>query len=452
MSTALIPLGRRDVQPIESSVDLLNRVDDGLVRIKAWGYAVTIIFFVGFGGWAYLAPLKAGAYASGVVAVESGRKIIQHYEGGILAEYLVKEGEEVAAGQPVVRMRDEQQRANFEINQQRTRDLSALIARLSAERDDAADIQWSEILLRNESEPAVAAVMRGQKNIFEARRKSFKDQIDLANLRIMQMEESIRGFEAQIKARRTQMSFLDDEISTVKDLLTSGNATKPRLLALQRNRADVETTIVGLQSSILQTREQIGQTRSQIVSMQSERFAQIMNELKQAQLDLGDTQQRLIVATDQLERTVVRSPVAGVAGNKRFYTTGAAVKPGEPLLDVVPKGEALIIEGRIGSEDVDVVHTGMMATIKFLSLPRKTTPPVYGTISYIAPDATVDQRTGISYYPVRINVTKEELATIKHDLIPGMPAMVMLEKGERSMLDYLLGPMKDGWDRAFRED
>lgn len=436
------------------SFDPLSEIEESIRRHILIGWLVVASFFGGAGLWLALAPLNSGAYASGQIIAESRRKPIQHLEGGLIEEVLVTDGSSVKVGDVLVRLRPTQARSSVEIMQQRLFQSETLRTRLMAERDGAKTVTWPPHLLdRARSDAELAAQMRAQEQVLTARRKSFDDQINILEQRNVQSRESIKGLEGQIKARRVQGALLDEEIATVKHLMESGNAIKPRLLGLQRNRAEIDSTIASLVSSIAQTKERIGETELQITATRSDRTRDILTQLRDTEAEFTDLRERMTAAKDVLDRVDVVAPQDGSIVNLKFFAKGQVVRSGETIMELVPVNDAMIITARIRPEDIDVVHSGMTATVRLTAYSRKMSMPLIGTVSYVSADAAQDERSGLYYYTAHVKVPPEEVKKVDPKaLIPGSPASVMVETGERTAFEYLFAPFVQAWDRAFRED
>ena len=417
------------------------------------GLLIIALFFGALGSWAALAPLESAAIAPGVVIVDTKRKTVQHLEGGIVGEILVQEGDTVSAGQVIIRLDETQPRAMLELLKGRYRAASALQARLMAERDGRERIDFPDWLLAESDDPKVAEVIDGQVNIFVARRKALAGQVAIIEQRIAQFAEEIKGLKGQIVAEDTQLRLISDEISVVRDLLAKGLARRPRLLALQRREAEIEGSRSQNEALIARVKQNIAEARLHISELQTTLINEVVKELRDVQSEQFDLTERMRAAEDVLHRTEIRAPIAGTIVALQVHTPGGVIASGEPLLDIVPSEDRLVIEARVDPKDIDVVHPGLPAQIRLTAFPLRTTPMLDGRVAYVSADRLVDKRTGQPYYVARV-LFDESQEEVLDDLVlyPGMPAEVMIVTGSGTALDYILKPITTSLNRALREN
>ncbi len=416
------------------------------------GIGVIGLFFGGFGAWAALSPLSSAAIAPGVVVVESNRKTVQHLEGGIIEEILVNEGEQVQAGQVLLRLDETRSRATYDVLLGQYRAALALENRLTAEQDGLASIVFADELNSAAGNPDVAKILAGQNRLFEARRTTVAGQIEILRQGISEFEEEIKGLQAQQEAQAKQIALLRDEYKDVKQLYEKGLDKKPRVLALQRAMAKLEGEEGEYVASIARARQAIGEAELRIINVQNTFQHEVVAEQRGAQRDVAELRDRIRAQEDVLRRMAVEAPQAGVVVALRFHTTGGVIAPGDAILDIVPSEDELTIEARVRSDDIDVVHAGLAAKIRLSAFRRRTTPTIAGLIARVSADRFEDERTGIPFYLARVEVDSDELAALDDvKLYPGMPVEVMIATGERLALDYLLSPITDSIHRAFRE-
>lgn len=417
------------------------------------GFGIVAVFFGLFFGWAMLASLEGAAIASGVVSVDSNRKTVQHLEGGIISAINVRDGDTVEDGQILFTMDDTQSRATLELLRGRMLSASALKARLVAERDGKAAITFPSWIIAMRGDAKTDEVMRSQDNIFRARRESLAGQRAILGQRIEQFKQEIIGIKGQIKAGNTQLDLIAEEIMAVEKLFAKGLARKPRLLELKRKAAQLEGTGSRNTAQIARIRQSIGETHLRIADTKTSMMNEVVQKLRDTQSELVDLAERLRAAEDVMERTAIRAPLAGTVVNLRVYTTGGVIGAGQPLVDIVPRDDTLVVEARINPKDIDVVHPGRTAKIRLTAFNQRTAIPLDGVVTSVSADHLTDERTGESYYLARVRISEESAEALGGGkLYPGMQAEVMIVTGRASPLEYFMRPLVRSFDRAFRED
>lgn len=417
------------------------------------GYAVIAVFFGIFGGWAVQARLDSAAIAPGVVVVDTKRKTLQHLEGGIVGEILVRDGDRVHAGQVLIRLDETRPRATLELLRGRYMGAQALEARLIAERDHREEIVFPESLLGQRDDPRLAEVIDGQINIFETRQQSLSGQTAVLRQRMARYREEIHGLEGVIAAEETQLRLIDQEITIVKKLLEKGLARKPRLFGLQRRQAEINGKRSRNQASIASVNQSIAETRLRITELDTVRINEVVQELRDAQTQLFDLVEEIRTAEDVLRRTTILAPLDGVVVDLKVFTSGGVITPGEPLLDVVPSADRLVVEAQIDPDDIDVVRVGLPARVQFSAFNRRHLVPIKGVVTSVSADRLVDERSGLPYYLARIELANDLPEALDGtSLYPGMQAEVMIVTGKRTVLDILVQPIAQSFNRAFREE
>ena len=458
-SGAVIP-GRAS-SPVPATLDILAPRTDrvtldgmGLRPVFLFGMAVLLIFFGGFGTWAALAPLETASIASGRIVVESNTKIVQHLEGGIVGKILVKEGTVVREGDPVLVLDETQPGSQLFVVHSRLRHDMAREARLIAERDKLAAITFPAPLVADAgTNPEVAEILAAQQRIFASRRETIESQTAILNQRIAQFREEIRGLEAEIVAQTKQLALIREELGDVEFLVNKGLERRARLLALQRQSADIEGSRARGQASIARSRQSIGEAQLRILDLTTTMHAEVVKELREVQSEIADLTQQRRTAEDVLTRTVIRAPASGTVVKLKFHTPGGVVAPREPLMEIVPENDQLIVEAQVSPNDIDVVHAGLRAQVRLTAFSTRATPTLEGTLQQVSADRLQDERTGMPYYSARIVFSDEQEQKVQGvQLYPGMPAEVMIIAGQRTALSYLLQPLTDSFSRAMRED
>jgi len=426
--------------------------DIGNRRVIVVGALIVALFFGLFGAWAILAPLDSAAIASGSVGVEGSRRIVQHLEGGIVSEILVRDGDEVKQGQTLIRLAGTQPQAQLELLRGQKIAALARAARLRAERDGNDGVTFPEELTAQGNDPRVQETMLGQLNIFEARRNAIEGQRQILGQRIAQFREEIVGLQAQIRAADEQLVLIEGELADLQTLFDKGLTPKSRLLALQRRKAEIQGTRGQNVAAIARAKQNIAEAEIRILELRTEQVNEVVAELREVETQLLDLQERLRAAEDVQQRTEVVSPSDGVVVDMQVHTPGAVIAPGQRVLDVVPEGETLVIEARVSPTDVDVVRAGLPAQVRLVAFSQRVTPTVQGTVTWVSADRITNEQTGESFYTAQISLddmSDPRLAGLK--LLPGMPAEVLIRTGERTLLQYLISPVRQSFTRSLTE-
>ncbi len=442
-------MAKLSIEPNER-IAQLNRS----TRRVIWTSILTVVVIFGLGGyWVATAKLDSAAIANGVIIVKSERKTIQHLEGGIVHKILVAAGDKVAANQVMIQLDATSAEANKELLQGRLFTATALENRLLAERDGHDQINFSDSLLNNDHDPDVVEAMSGETHIFVARREALAGQTAILQQKIAQLKEEIRGLDAQQKAEQRQVVLILEEIRDQDSLVKKGLARKTRVLALQRHLAELEGQRGEYLASIARAKQQIGEAKLSMIDLKNRQMSEVVTTLREVQARIDDTEERLRASIDVLRRTEIRAPQAGTVADLQIHTTGGVIRPGERIMDLVPKDDELVIEADLRPEDIDVVHIGLRAQIRLTAFNRRSTPPVDGRVTFVSPDRLINSETGLPYYKVVVEVLPESLEKL-HDieLYPGMGAVAFIATGSRTALDYLISPIADSFERAMRED
>jgi HlyD family secretion protein len=398
---------------------------------------IALLAFLGaaLGGWAGTTPL-AGA----VVAT-----------GGTVRDLLVTEGSMVTADAVLIRLDDTQARANLAIVNTNLAELYARQARLEAERDDAEIIDFgtlSAVVLPGGTERFVQA----EQKLFDLRRTARTGQKSQLNERLGQLQEEIVGLKGQHDARTKELEFIQTELTGTRELWHKHLVQIQRVMALERDAVRVEGERSTLIASIAQTKGKITETALQIIQIDQNLRSEVAKELREIQSKIGEFEERKVAAEDIVGKIEIRAPQSGRVHQLAVHTLRGVITPGEPIMYIVPDGDRLIVEVRIAPHEIDRVHYGQTAMLRFTAFDLRTTPELTGEVALVSADVTQDAKTGASYFAVRIAVPDEEVARLKGvTLVPGMPVESFIQTGERTVISYLVKPIRDQVMRAFRE-
>jgi HlyD family secretion protein len=415
------------------------------------GYAIVLIFIVGLGGWAAFTPLAEAAIAGGLLKVEGTRRTIQHFEGGIVREILVRDGDQVRQGQVLMRLDQPQASQATETLRSQRWAFAAQDARLMAELAGADEIAFPRDLLSATADRAQDAVV-GQRALFDARRVALNTQMTVLQARVQQFEAQIRSAESQREAQGRMLVLLRAEEDNTARLLSQGLARLPQLLAIQRQVASTQGNIGDIGNQIERSRAQIAEAEREMRRLRDTRTQEVSAELREVRVRLAESEERLRAAEDVSTRMEIVAPENGTVLNSRVFTLGAVVRPGDPIMELVPARDRIIAEVQVQPNDIEVIHPGLVAEIRLPAFKQRTVPYLHGNVIFVASDVTEDERRGIAYYKVQIEIDEDQLKALEGvQLRPGMMVEAMIRTGERSFGRYLLQPVFDSFHRAFRE-
>lgn len=425
---------------------------DSLSRHLRWG-AISLLVLLGGGlTWAVFTNLSGAVIATGVVAVEGSVKTVQHPTGGIVAELLVKEGQAVAAGDVLLRLDATLPAASQAIVSKSLNQAWARLARLEAERDNAGEVAIPKELLTRMSLEEAKSVMAIEQQLFFDRRASREGQKKQLRERVQQLNETIAGHDIQQKTKLEEIELIDSEYQAVKTLFDKGMMTLDRVNALARGIARLRGERGQLMASIAEARGKIAETELQRLQVDQTFRSEVSQELRDLLARQGELIEREITASDQLKRIDITAPIAGRVQQLAVHTVGGVISPAEGLMQIVPADDELLVEAKISAQDIDQLTVGQSATLRLSAFNRSTTPELTGTVVRLSADLIQDERTGVGFYRAGIRIPKEQVERISGlTLVPGMPVESLIKTGDRTVLSYLLKPIGDHAQRAFRE-
>lgn len=415
--------------------------------------AVAVLLAAGVGGWAMASTLAGAVVAPGTFVVGSYVKAVQHPTGGVVGELLVTEGAYVEAGETVLRLDATQERAALAIVTKRLDELTARQARLVAERDGLPELRFPPELLARAQEPVAAEAMASEMRLFAIRREARDGNKAQLQERIAQLEHEVSGFGSQQEAFDRSLAILADEIAKLQGLYDQRLVSAQRLNSLEREAATVSADRAEAVAYQAQAAGRIAETRLQILQLEQDLRAEAGNELRDIDAQIGELVERRIAAEDKLARIELKAPQSGTVHQLAMHTVGGVVSPADKIMLIVPGNDELTVEARVNPSDIDQVALGQKALLRLSAFNQRTTPELNGEVDRVAADLSEDERTGQTYYLVRIRIPRAELSRLDGlGLVPGMPAEAFIQTGERTALSYFLKPLNDQITRAFRED
>jgi HlyD family secretion protein len=403
-------------------------------------------------GWGSTAELAGAVIAKGVIVVESDVKKVQHPTGGIVGELRVRNDQHVNAGDILVRLDETQTRASLAVFTKSLDELNARQARLEAEKDGAESIEFPPELLSREADPEVGHILQGERKLFSLRAEERNGEKARLRERVEQIKEQISGLTEQAEAKNQEIDLIQEELKGVLDLWKEKLIPFTRVTSLERDAARLSGERGQLIAAKAEAGDRIAEVELQIIQVDQDVRSKVAEELSDVRAKIAELSERKIAAEDQLRHTDIRAPQTGRVHELAVHTVGGVISPGDTIMLIVPENDVLRIEAKISPNDIDELYPNQPTLLRFSAFNLRTTPELHGTINWIAADQTEDQRTGISYYTVRIAVSNEEIARLNGlKVIPGMPVEVFIQTKSRTMLSYLLKPLMDQVTRTFRE-
>ena len=432
--------------------------DETSESVARKGLVLLAIAFGTFLFWAIFVPLAEGVVAFGSVSVDGQRKAVQHLEGGIVYKLHVREGDQVDAKQLLIELDDTRAKAEHDLLFTRYTNMRASLVRLQTEIAGSDQMVLSVDLLSDMEDEAtgerVQELVSVQQNLFETRQEQFRGEIELLENKIDLLERQTTGMRSELAAKREEVAFIEDELERMERLHKQDLVGLPRLLAQKRDRSQAVGQIGTIEASIAANELQVNEARLSILQLRKDRQEEVVKEMQDVQERMFEAQEQLVASTDVLERTYIRAPHAGKVLGLNVFTEGGVVPAGEPLMEIVPEtSDQVVIEARIRNTDIDNIVPGMPVRTRFLALNQRRTPELTGTLEDVSGDAVMDENTGETFFMARVIINAEEAARITEDeIVPGMPAEILIEAGKRTAMEYLLTPLTDVFRRSMTED
>lgn len=430
-----------------------NTPDQEIKKYQRLGLFFLLLLVGGIGGWAAFASLQGAVIASAQVTVKANTKRIQHLEGGIVSEILVKDGDVVEAGQTVLKLDTTKDAANLASLDANLNELLARKARLIAERDKKQSINYPKHLLEKaKTNTEIETILNGQTNLLKARLASINGQTSQLKERTEQLNEAIKGLAAQIASKENQLGFIRKELTDLQSLQDKGLVPQNRILALQREEARLQGEAGELIAQTARTKVQISETEIQILQVEKDHLSTILTELRETTTQANQLTEQRTALADKLRRMTIIAPKSGVVHELAVHTIGGVVAPGDPVLRIVPKGAEMIFSAKVNPQDIDQVYKGQIANVHLSAFDQRTTPEVTGRVTLVSADSTQDDPNTPPYFKVHVELPKDQLARLKDkELVPGMNAEVFIQTKSRFVFEYLLQPLTDQVRRTMRE-
>lgn len=431
---------------------------DGKKSLTDWrpiafaGYTVIGMTFGVAGVWAAVAKLDKAVMASGFVETEMNRKTIQHFEGGIIREILIKEGEHVSQGQPLFRLQRIQAEASRDTVVSQLNSALALEARLLAERELKESIVWPEDFASQKDDPNLPRIMADQAHQFAERRASLGGQIDILEKRVEQLGKQIQGVAIEKDSTQKQVAYINQELVNLRELATKKLVPLTRVFSMERERTRLEGVIGQSDADTAKAESAIGETKLQIQQTRQKFQEEVASNLLETRQKIVELQERKRVAQDVLTRVDIVTPRSGTVQNLKVFTIGQVIRSGEPLLDIVPDDEPLIVSAQFSPTDIDIVYAGMQAEIRFPAFHARAIPVMMGELRSLSHDRLMDETTRQYYFRGVIALNRADIPEdYRARLRSGMPAEVVVAAGERTVLSYLVSPLTGSLRKALRE-
>ena len=453
MNRPLVPTDFTDARAPVNSSGMSTEQKRQLWSPIVTGGVLILVLVVGLFVWAAISRIAGGVPAPGAVMVENNRKSVQHLDGGIIRAINVREGQQVRQGQVLFSFDDTQPRAQVDVLRNQYDGFLAQRARLEAELAGARTVTFPPELLNRRSDPRVAGMIRDQETLFRASLGVYVAQAGALGQRVEQLNTRVQGLSAQVESVNQQSALINDELDGVKSLYERGFAPKSRLLGLQRNAASLTGERGARTAEIAGAGEAIGETRIQLAQLRQQRAAQSAESLREVQIQIADILPRLRAAEAALSRTQVRSPADGYVFGLTQFTEGGVARAGDRLLDVVPTGAPLVVRVRIPPQHIDEVHRGMSARVMLTAYKSQKVPPIDAKVVAVSADQIATE-SGESFFTADLIVDRSEMDKLgpSVQLTPGMPASALIVTGERSVLDYVIAPLRDTIRNALHEE
>lgn len=436
-----------------ASSKLLNKSVEDPQRIISLGVLIIFIFFGVLGVWSGFAKISGAVVAPGTVKIETERKTVQHLEGGIVESILVKEGDTVKAGAPLIVLESAQVNASYALYTKQLYAHRAAQARLLAEKNWEKDIEWPEDMRHEVGVNYVRDFLNNEEKIFDARRDAINGQISLLKAQIEQINAQIIGFEEQHQSENTIIGTLEEELSAKRQLFNERYIDKSQILELERLLASHQGNRGRLQQLIAEAKQRGSELKLKISDLKNRFIEDSTSQLGNVENEILQLQEKIHPLKDAKDRLNIIAPVSGQVVGLKVHSVGGVVRPGEPLMDIVPEDNHLIVETHIPVKDITDVYVGQDAQVQLDAFDRNATPLIKGKVVYISGDR-IEERTAqgvVPYFVSHVQLEARDILSARAYLSPGMPATVFITTKQRTVLAYMMEPLLVNWDRSLRE-
>ena len=430
---------------------LTDYLDDSIRKPALLGLTTIGVFFLVLLLWSVLAPIQGAAVAQGKVAIKENRLTVEHRDGGIITELNVREGDQVEAGDVLIRLETTELQADLDIYQQAWDAAVITQARLEAEQHEQPMVFPAQITDRLPNEPQLQRLVSGQQVLLEANRQALSGAVALTHKRIAQLEQQIKGLKVLETLARERLSYLKADLKSMQALHKKGYSSQLQVTTLQRDIAKEEGELSSILTNINEAHGAIAEQTTYITTLELNHTQKLVQELSAVQEQLLELEPTLTKMTDRLQRSAIIAPASGVVLGLNQFTKGGVINSGEPIMDIVPSSGHLIVEARFRPGDIDEIIPGMVAKVRFTAYNFRDYLPIDGVLQRISADVVMDERTQETAYIGQIEVAVNNLMAQDITLYPGMPAEVMVTLNQRSVVSYLFEPLLRSFNRALRE-
>lgn len=419
-------------------------------RTVTIGLGIVLVFVGGFVGWTLFSRLQSGALAPGKVIVSGYQKDIQHLEGGIVTKIEVHDGDIVKPNQILIQLSQTKAHADLAMTAHKLFENTLVLDRLEAELDNKSSVHFQ---LPAAATPEQRRLMAIQQAMFKTNMNVTTHALAIYKERHQQLSEQIKGAETRIVSTRQQLKFIDQELKDLRALAKKRLVRQSKLLALERESARLTGTVAEIQSQVAQLRRQQAEIIFERDKYRHDIQQKRLAEFQEAHQHTVQMKEQYVAQKDILKRTAIRSPITGMVTGLSIHTVGAVIKPGDILMSIVPQDRDLMVEVRVSPTDIDIVHSGLQADVRFIAFNQRTTPTLMGKVTYVSPTSITQPETGQSYYLAQIEIQKSEFKKLGQDekLYPGMPVEALIVTKRQTPWDYFFSPVQRSFQRAFKE-
>jgi HlyD family type I secretion membrane fusion protein len=438
------------VLPPDSNAALREKSVSSLPAIMA-GLLVLALFFAAVVLWNLYVPLKNVINVPGEVAFKNKRQPVQHLEGGIVKKIMVRDGDLVKAGQPLIVLASSQVQPIVNLIEEQSVAETALIARLEAESKDLKSIVFPRSLLERSRDSSVAKIIQSEEKLFNARRDSFQHQLELIRLQMSQLKESYKGSQERLSAKTQEIAFIKDQLAGNQNLLKEGYVTKTAVTDMQRLLLEKTGEREVLVASMASDKQRLAELEQRILALKADRVQGAITEIKQSSLRRIDQEERIRPMRDTLERQVIRAPVTGKVVGLKVTTVGGVILPRESLMEIASTDDNLILEAKIDLKDISDIKVGQEAEVRITGFDTRTTPLLNARITYVSDDRLIasSAQGQQQYYAAYLELDQaslKSLGTLR--LMPGMSAQITIATKPRSPFDFIIAHMRESFRKA----